>query len=75
VKRERQALKDELERAEGKEREELERELADDPLAEELGDGVGSIRIPLGPFLVLATLQYLLFAPAIREFLFGELMP
>jgi leader peptidase (prepilin peptidase)/N-methyltransferase len=75
VKRERQALKDELERAEGKEREELERELEDDPLAEELGDGVGSIRIPLGPFLVLAALEYLLFAPVIKELLFGELMP
>jgi len=75
VQRERQALKDELERAQGAEREELERELADDPLAEELGDGVGSIRIPLGPFLVLAILEYLLFGSVIREFLFGELMP
>lgn len=75
VQRERQALKDELERAEGAEREALERELADDPLAEELGDGVGSIRVPLGPFLVLAILEYLLFGPVIREVLFGELMP
>jgi leader peptidase (prepilin peptidase)/N-methyltransferase len=75
VKRERQALKDELERAEGEEREELERELAEDPLAEELGDGIGSIRIPLGPFLVLAILEYLLFGPVIREVLFGELLP
>jgi leader peptidase (prepilin peptidase)/N-methyltransferase len=74
VKRERLALKEELERAEGEEREKLEQELKDDPLAEDLGDGFGTIRIPLGPFLVLAFLEYLLFAPFIRELLFGELL-
>lgn len=34
--------------------------LADDPMAAELeGDGVGSVRLPFGPFLVLACLEFM----------------
>ena len=43
------------------EREEAEKELALDPLADEPGEGIGQARLAFGPFLVLATLEVLLF--------------
>jgi leader peptidase (prepilin peptidase)/N-methyltransferase len=36
------------------------RALEDDPLAEPQGEGLGSARLPFGPFLILACLEYLL---------------
>jgi leader peptidase (prepilin peptidase)/N-methyltransferase len=49
------------------EREELEQELAADPVFEEGGEGVGAIRIPFGPFLALAMMEYLLVGGALVE--------
>lgn len=50
-----------LARAEGEERAELERELELDPVLREAEPGLGKARIPFGPFLALATLEYALF--------------
>jgi leader peptidase (prepilin peptidase)/N-methyltransferase len=61
VVREREELRAELEKMSPEERAEAEKELAEDPLAEEAEEGVGGARIAFGPFLVLATLEYLLF--------------
>lgn len=46
-----------LETMSPEERAEAERELLDDPLAEEAGEGLGQARIAFGPFLILATLE------------------
>ena len=67
VKLERAEIEAELERATPEERAELERELALDPLAEEPEEGFGKARIAFGPFLVLATLELLVFGSVIRE--------
>lgn len=60
VRAEREALRAELDAMGPEERAAAEKELADDPLAEEAGEGLGQARIAFGPFLVLATLEYLL---------------
>jgi len=44
----------------GMDRAAAEKELAEDPLAEEAGEGVGQARIAFGPFLILATIECLL---------------
>lgn len=67
VKQERAELLAELERATPEEREELERELALDPLADEPEEGFGKARIAFGPFLALAALELLVFGTFIRE--------
>lgn len=51
--------------------EEAKKLLEEDVLAEEVGEGVGSLRIAFGPFLVLAFLELLLFESRIL----GALMP
>lgn len=61
VQREREEIRAELEKMSPEERAEVEKELAEDPLAEEAGEGFGQARIAFGPFLVLATLEFLLF--------------
>jgi leader peptidase (prepilin peptidase)/N-methyltransferase len=61
VRREREELQAALEAAQGEERAELERELAQDPLAAAPEQGLGKARLAFGPFLVLAALEYLLF--------------
>lgn len=61
VQREREEIRAELEKMSPEERAEVEKELALDPLAQEAGDGFGQARIAFGPFLVLATLEFLLF--------------
>ena len=61
VKAERAAIQAELEQMSPEERAEAEKELAEDPLAEEPGEGIGQARLAFGPFLVLATLEFLLF--------------
>ncbi|MEO5729622.1 MAG: prepilin peptidase [Byssovorax sp.] len=60
VKREREEIQKELEAMSPEERAEAEKELADDPLTEEAGEGVGQARIAFGPFLILATIECLL---------------
>jgi leader peptidase (prepilin peptidase)/N-methyltransferase len=59
VVRERRELAEELAELEGEEREQLEAELAKDPLFAEPGAGLGQARLAFGPFLALATLAYL----------------
>jgi len=59
VKKEREELRAELEKLEGDERAALQAELDLDPLAHEPGDGLGQARIPFGPFLAFATLEFL----------------
>ncbi|MFO0761873.1 MAG: prepilin peptidase [Byssovorax sp.] len=59
VKKEREELQKELEALSPEERAEVEKELAEDPLAEEAGPGLGQARIAFGPFLILATLEQL----------------
>lgn len=61
VRLEREQLRAELEAMPPDERAAAEEELAQDPLAEEPGEGFGQARIAFGPFLALATLECLLF--------------
>jgi leader peptidase (prepilin peptidase) / N-methyltransferase len=67
VKLERAELEQELAALTHEERAELERELAEDPLAGEPEAGLGKARVAFGPFLVLSTLELLLFEGVIRE--------
>ena len=59
VKQEREEIRRELEAMTPDERALAEKELADDPLAEEAGEGLGQARMPFGPFLALATIEAL----------------
>ncbi|MFT3773968.1 MAG: prepilin peptidase [Minicystis sp.] len=59
VRLEREEIKRELEQMTPEERAEAEKELAEDPLAEEAGEGLGKARIAFGPFLALATIEAL----------------
>jgi leader peptidase (prepilin peptidase)/N-methyltransferase len=70
VKQEREEMKRELETMSPEERAEAEKELAEDPLAEEAGPGLGQARMAFGPFLVLATIECLLFG---REWIMAYL--
>ena len=63
VKQERAELRAAIEAAEGEERQRLEEERAADPLADEPEEGVLQARLPFGPFLVLAVVEYMLFGP------------
>jgi leader peptidase (prepilin peptidase) / N-methyltransferase len=65
--RELQAL---LQNSEGEARAELEREIARDPLAFEPEEGLGKARLAFGPFLALATIEYMLFGDLIVQALF-----
>jgi leader peptidase (prepilin peptidase)/N-methyltransferase len=67
VRLEREELERELQNASPEERAEIEKELAGDPLLEQAEEGVGKARIAFGPFLVLATLELLLFGGFIRS--------
>ncbi len=70
---ERRALREALEQAEGAEREALERELANDPLASEAEPGLAAARLAFGPFIVLAILEFMFYGPVLRSELLGEL--
>jgi len=70
---ERRMLREAIEQAQGLEREALERELADDPLAMEPEPGVGGARLAFGPFIVLAILEFMFYGPVIRTELLGGL--
>lgn len=74
VQREREELRAELERATPEERAEIEAELAGDPLADAPESGFGKARIAFGPFLVLATLELLVFGDYIRQEVWGALL-
>ncbi len=74
VKEERRALREALESTVGEEREALERELADDPLAEEPEPGLGGARLAFGPFIVLAILELMLFGNWIRGEVFDAMV-
>lgn len=60
IQRERDAILAEIAQLPPEERAETEAELKNDPLFEEGGQGVLAARMPFGPFLALATLEYLL---------------
>ncbi|AKT36225.1 prepilin peptidase [Chondromyces crocatus] len=60
VREERERVRAEIEALSGEERAEAEREFAEDPLAEAPGEGFGQARMAFGPFLALATLEFLL---------------
>jgi leader peptidase (prepilin peptidase)/N-methyltransferase len=70
---ERRVLREALERAQGEEREALERDLAEDPLGSEPGPGLGAARLAFGPFIVLAILEFMLYGSLLREELLGGL--
>jgi leader peptidase (prepilin peptidase)/N-methyltransferase len=59
--KEREELERAIAEAEGAEREELERERDLDPAMHEPEQGLAKARVPFGPFLALATLEYGLF--------------
>jgi leader peptidase (prepilin peptidase)/N-methyltransferase len=71
---ERRALREAIEKAEGEERAALEREFADDPLAEEAGPGIGAMRLAFGPFIVLAILEYLFYGQLVQDWVIGALV-
>ncbi len=58
---------EELRKAAAEGDEEAKEALEDDPLAQPQGEGVGQARLAFGPFLILAFVEFLLFAPVIRE--------
>ncbi len=67
VRKEREELRAELEKMSPEERAEAEKELALDPLMEEAGEGLGQARMAFGPFLVLATIEFLFFGRQVIE--------
>jgi leader peptidase (prepilin peptidase)/N-methyltransferase len=67
---ERRAFQAALERAEGHEKEVLERELELDPVLAAPASGLGKARVPFGPFLAFATLEYAL----LEQVLLGGLL-
>jgi leader peptidase (prepilin peptidase) / N-methyltransferase len=73
VKEERRALHAALENAEGAEREALEREIAEDPLAAEPEPGLAGARLAFGPFIVLAIVELMLFGGFLRAEILGAL--
>jgi len=75
VRREREELQRELQGLTGEARSALEQELANDPIASEPGEGIGKARIPFGPFLALATLEYLFFGDFLVDRYLGLVMP
>jgi leader peptidase (prepilin peptidase)/N-methyltransferase len=70
VRREREELLAEIEAAEGEEKKRLEEELDRDPIGREAEEGIGKARLAFGPFLVLATLEFMLFGKVlVHEYL------
>ncbi|MGE5783743.1 MAG: prepilin peptidase [Myxococcales bacterium] len=66
IAREREAAQQQLLAAEGEERERLAAEIANDPvLATPPSANLAMARVPFGPFLVLAILEYQLFGPSV----------
>lgn len=73
VQEERALLRAEIERLPAEERAQLEAELARDPLFAEAPSGLAKARIPFGPFIILAILEYLFFEAWLVE-QFGVLL-
>lgn len=73
--REREALEAAISQAEGEARVELERERDLDPVMSAPEPGLGKARMPFGPFLALATLEYMLFARAGLDDMLSALFP
>ena len=73
VTREREELKALIAQAEGKEREELERELALDPIGTEPEGRFFKARLAFGPFIALATIEYLFFGDYLMQLMFPVL--
>lgn len=71
VQREREEAMRELEALPPEERANAEKQLAEDPLFEDLPDGVTHARMAFGPFLALAILEYLLVGPELYPWLQG----
>jgi leader peptidase (prepilin peptidase) / N-methyltransferase len=71
VQQERALLKQELDALQGEEREARLREVAADPLATEAEPGIGKLRIPFGPFLAIAIIEYLFFGEPLLEAYLG----
>lgn len=71
VVREREDALAALESLEGEQRAELKKELARDPLMQEAGDGLSKMRLAFGPFLALATVEFLLFGKDAVVWLFS----
>ena len=70
VQREREELQRQIEQSEGAQRAALEQELERDPLGTAPEPGLAAARLAFGPFLILATLEFMLFGEAIvREYL------
>jgi len=68
VKKEREEMLAAIESAETEEeRRELLEELERDPIGHEPEDGLGRARLPFGPFLVLGTIEYLVFGKALVD--------
>jgi leader peptidase (prepilin peptidase)/N-methyltransferase len=61
VTEERELLRAELEKLPAEERAQVEAELARDPLFAEAPSGLAKARVPFGPFIILAILEYLFF--------------
>ncbi len=74
VKEEREQLLAELERLPPEERQQLEAELANDPLHPQPEAGLAKARIPFGPFLILAILEYLFFEPWITDHFYSAFL-
>lgn len=66
VQEEREAIMHALENADEDERRAILRELERDPIGHEPEPGLGKARIPFGPFLVLACLEFLLFGDLLQ---------
>jgi leader peptidase (prepilin peptidase)/N-methyltransferase len=73
VREERALLKQELESLEGEARERRLAEMAADPLAMEAEEGIGKARIPFGPFLAIAIIEYLFFGEPLLDAYLGVL--
>lgn len=67
VQAERAALRERIAAAEGEERARLEAEMARDPIGGEPEAGLGRARMAFGPFLILATLEFMLFGEVIVQ--------
>lgn len=73
VKEERERLRAELATLDGEAKEALLRDLAGDPLASEPAEGVGKARVPFGPFLAIAVIEYLYFGETLLDAYLGVL--
>lgn len=70
--KEREEIRAELEKMSPEERAEAEKELAEDPMMEEAEEGVHNARVAFGPFLALATIEYLFFGKRAVDWILGD---